>query len=315
MSKRAGQNRPKNHAGKLKMNGGMVWQSAQLNSRLYSYYRNVMMQIGMSRFRWVNLPDGCDERYLEWQLMTEGVATIAFPPRAEGMWVSLKAATQGPMTMYGNPSQWLGIGDNGTRIRCNPNNGVLIWDNDTRYPILNGIDLYANELTHIRMTKRMNRLHQQIPFILTGPQEKRQEMQNLFKQVAGGEPAILATNGIDSIDFNALATGVKYIGEELAQDEANVWNRIYTFFGIPNSTFKLERQTEDEIRAQQAPTTLIKMNSLRSRRISAERLNERFAHLLPKGPISVEWNEDYESENYNLLKNLHDTVALMDGGE
>lgn len=312
MSKRAGQKHSNSNYGKLKPNGGMQWQSAQLNARLYSYYRNVMMQMAMSRFRWVNLPSGCDERYLEWQLMTEGVATIAFPARTAGQFLSLKAATQGPMTMYGNPSKWLGIGDNGTRIRCNPLNGVLVWDNASRYPILNGIDLYANELTHIRMTKRVNRLHQQIPFILKGPQEKKQEMVNLFKQIAGGEPAIITTGGIDLIDVEAMQTGVQYIGEELAQDEANVWNRIYTLLGISNSTFKLERQTEDEIRAQHQPTTLIKMNSLEERRKAANLLNERFERYLP-APIKVEWRQDNESENWNLAHNLQSQLELLEG--
>lgn len=312
MSKRAGQKHSNSNYGKLKPNGGMQWQSAQLNARLYSYYRNVMMQMAMSRFRWVNLPSGCDERYLEWQLMTEGVATIAFPARTAGQFLSLKAATQGPMTMYGNPSKWLGIGDNGTRIRCNPLNGVLVWDNASRYPILNGIDLYANELTHIRMTKRVNRLHQQIPFILKGPQEKRQEMVNLFKQIAGGEPAIITTGGIDLIDVEAMQTGVQYIGEELAQDEANVWNRIYTLLGISNSTFKLERQTEDEIRAQHQPTTLIKMNSLEERRKAANLLNERFERYL-SAPIKVEWRQDNESENWNLAHNLQSQLELLEG--
>lgn len=312
MSKRGGKSRNASDCGRLRNNNGILWQSSQLNSRLYSYYRNIMMQMAMSRFRWINLPECCDERYLEWQLMTEGVATIAFPARAAGQFLSLKAATQAPMTMYGNPSKWLGIGDNGTRIRCNPLNGVLVWDNASRYPLLNGIDLYANELTHIRMTKRMNRMHQQIPFILTGPQEKRQEMVNLFKQISGGEPAIITTNGIESIDVNAIQTGVTYIGEELAQDEANVWNRIYTLLGIANSTYKLERQTEDEIRAQQQPTELIKMNSLQERRKAAETLNERFGKYLTN-PISVEWRQDNESQNWNLMHNMQTQLEFLEG--
>ena len=309
MSKRGGQKRRTSNYGRLRENGGMQWQSGQLNSRTYSYYRNIIMQLAMSRFRWINLPDSCDERYLEWQLLTEGVATIAYPAHAEGMFLSLKAATQGPMTMYGNPSEWLGTGDNGTRIRCNPLNGVLVWDNASRYPLLNGIDLYANELTHMRMVKRTNRLHQQIPFVFKGPQEKRQEMYNLFKQVAGGEPAIIATNGIDMIDVDVIQTGVKYIGEELAQDEANVWNRIYMMLGASSLTFKQERQTEDEIKNQKSPSNIIRMNYLSERRKAARLLNERFADYL-NGEVSVVWNEDWESDNWSLINNVREQMEL-----
>lgn len=315
MSKRGGKNRNNNIGykyGQLRPNGGMRWQSAQLNGRLYDYYRNLMMQMAMMRFRWINLPDTCDERYLEWQLLTEGVATIAFPARAKGEFVSLKAATEGPFTMYGNPSRWIGVGDNGTRIRCNPLNGVLVWDNSARYPLLNGIDLYANELTHIRMAKRINRLHLQMPFLLTGPQEKKQEMINLFSKIVGGEPAVIATDGLSSMEITAIQTGVKYMGEELAQDESNVWNRIYTMLGIRNSTFKLERQTEDEIRAQSQPSELVKMSPLAERRRAADKLNKRFGEYLD-APIKVEWRQDNESENWNLLHNMQTQIELMEG--
>lgn len=318
MSKRGGKRRNNNNINSASPTSyrhmhdarGANWQSAQLNSRLYIYYRNIITQMAMSRFRWINLPKTCDERYMEWVLTMEGCATIAFPSKMRGTFLSLKAADNGRPNMYGIASSWVAIGDNGTRFNCDRNNGVLIYDNQTRYPIMSGIDLYANELTHLRMTKRMNRLHQQIPFILKGPQEKKQDMVNLYKQVAGGEPAILTTDGIDAIDFEALSTGVKYLGEELATDEVNVWNRIYTMLGITNSLFKAERMTEDEIRAQASPTTLIKMNSLEERRKAAQLLNERFGDYLD-GEIQVVWRQDNESENFNFQHNIDSQIRAI----
>lgn len=320
MSKRGGKNRNKGGAysgsptmrDRMNSKTGAFWQSAQLNSRLYMYYRNIITQMAMSRFRWINLPKTCDERYLEWVLTMEGCATIAFPNKMRGTFLSLKAADNGRPNMYGIASSWTAIGDNGTRFKCDRRNGVLIYDNETRFPIMSGIDLYANELTHIRITKRLNRMHQQIPFILKGPQEKKQDMVNLFKQVAGGEPAILATDGIDAIDYEAMSTGVQFIGEELATDEVNVWNRIYTMLGITNSLFKAERMTEDEIRAQASPTTLIKMNSLQERRKAADMLNERFGEYLD-GEIQVVWRQDNESENFNFQHNIETQLRALEG--
>ena len=281
----------------------MHWESADLNESLYWYYINIITQIAIERFRWLNLPSTCDERYLEWCLCYEGVATIAFPKKQRGTFYSTQAVTQGPINVYDNPSKWRSFGNNGWNFYCDNSNGVLIYDNVTRFPLMEGIQLYANELTHIRITKRMNRMHQQVPWILKGPQEKRQDMANLYKQVAGGEPAILATNGIEQIDYDALQTGVPYLGEELAQDEINVWNRIYTMLGIENNMFKAERQTEDEIRAQKAPTTLLLMASLNERRKAADKLNKRFGQYL-KAPIQVVLRQDNESENWNFEHNI-----------
>lgn len=279
------------------------WQSEQLNNRLFLYYRNVITQLAVSRFRWLNLPPSCNERFLEWTLLHEGVASIAFPNNLKGTFFSLKAAQVGTPNKYGEPVGWKCLGLDGTQFYANWNSGAFIYENMNRFPLLMGINLYANELTHIRMTKRVNRLHQQVPFILTGPQQYKQVMVNLFKQVAGGEPAVIATDGLSAIEVNALQTGVKFLGEQLAQDETNVWDRIFTMLGIENSPFKLERQTEDEIRAQKQPTNLISMNSLAERRKAADFLNEHFGEYLKK-PIQVVWRQDNESENWNFVHNI-----------
>lgn len=289
---------------------GMYWESADLNQSIYWYYIDIISRIAMSRFRWLNLPKTCDERFLEWCLCYEGVATIAFPKKMRGTFYSTQAVTNGPINVYDNPSSWRSFGNNGWNFNCDNTNGVLIYDNISRFPVMEGIQLYANELTHIRMTKRINRMHQQIPFILKGPQEKRQDMANLFKQVAGGEPAILATDGIEQIDYDALQTGVQYLGTELAEDEKNVWDRIYTMLGIENNPFKAERQTEDEIRAQKQPTGLILMSSLGERRKAADKLNDRFGQYLTE-PIQVVLRQDNESENWNFMHNIQTELRTV----
>ena len=279
------------------------WQSSHDNNAIYRYYIDIITKMAMNRFRWINLPKTCDARYLEWTLITQGIATIAFPRKMRGMFLSLQCQQSGQPNMYDNPKAWIARGNEGTNFRCDHRNGVVIYDNSTRYPLMSGILQYANELTHIRVTRRVNRMHQQIPFILTGPQEKKQDMCNLFKQVAGGEPAVLANDSISAINYEALSTGVQFLGEELTADETNIWQRIYTMIGVENSSFKLERQTEDEIRAQQSPATLVKMASLAERRKACDFLNDNFSEYLD-ADIQCVWNQDNESENFNFFHNI-----------
>lgn len=288
----------------------MFWQTDAYNNRLYNYYRNLIMQIAMSRFRWVNLPKTCNARYLEWTLLTEGVATIAFPRAMRGTFYSTQAILTSKPNVYDDYPEWDSFGNNSWCFSCSDENGVLVWDNCTRMPIIDGIDLYAMELVHIRRTKQMNRFHQQVPFVLTGPQNKQSDMSNIIKQVAGGELAILATNGLSDITVDALQTGVPYIGPELASDESQVWNRIYTMLGIDNNSFKAERQTTDEIRSLKEPTTFVRMASLSERRHACDELNDRFGNYLD-APIRCEWNQDNESENFNLLRNINDQAELF----
>ena len=312
MSKRGGANRNKNR--RLNRNGCLprnYVQSIDLNERLYSYYRNLIVQMAMSRYRWVNLPKTCDERYLELQLLFNGMATIAFPKKMRGTFMSLQVCGNGRPNMYDIPSQWEALGQNGTRFTCDNTNGVIVYDNATRYPLMNGIDLYARELAQIRLVKRTNRFHQQMPFILKGDQRKVQDMKNLFRNVADGEPAILATNGIEDIQYEILSTGVDYKEHEIAEDELFVWNQVFMMLGSPNLPFKAERQTEDEISAQERPATLVSLNSLNERRKAADKLTERFGDML-EGPIRVVWAQDNLSKNWNLL---HDVQAMFEVGD
>ena len=306
MAHRAGKNKTKQVKPQFACKGyGLnYWGSQDYNTRLYNYYRDIMLKMACNRFKWINLPKTCDARYLNWVLATEGIASIAFPTDMPGKFFSTMAVVHSKPNIYDNYTKWDSFGNNGWRFSCDAKNGVLVWDNSTRYPIMEAIDLYATELVHIRMTRNMNRFHQQIPWILTGSQEKIYDMQNIAKQVAGGELAIIGTNGLDTIETKTLDTGVAYIGEQLSQDELFCWNRIYTMLGIENSPYKQERQTEDEVRAQKMPAHLVRLSALDCLRTACDKLNERFSQYLVDGEISVVWNEDFESENYNLQHNI-----------
>lgn len=308
MAHRGGKNRNKNQGCMGRKGFGLnYWGTQDYNTRLYNYYRDIMLKMATNRFRWVNLPKTCNARYFNYVLATEGVGTIAFPKNMPGKFFSTKAVFKGMPNVYDEYPNWESFGNNGWRFECTPKNGVLVWDNSTRFPIMESIDLYATELVHIRMTRNMNRFHQQIPFILQGPQEKKYDMENIVKQVAGGELAIVTTDGLSTIKTETLQTGVPYIGEQLSADEQSVWNRVYTMLGIENTPFKSERQTEDEVRAQKSPAQIVRMSTLSCLREACDKLNNRFGNYLD-GEIAVVWNQDNFSENWNLF---HNDSALM----
>lgn len=312
MSRRGGKRRtkPNPYAQSYEPLHGMYWQSQTYNRRLVNMYRNIIVQMAMSRFRWLNLPPKCDARFLEWTLLHEGVATIAYPRNQEGTFYSTRATFDSEPNVYDNFYKWRSTGNNGWNFYCTPENGTLVWDNCTRYPLMSGIQIKAQELAHIQLTKEMNRFHQQIPWILKGPESRKNDMVNIVKQVAGGEQAIITTNGFDDIEVDALMTSVPYLGEELAQDEKNTWNDVYQMLGIENSTLKMERQTQDEVHAQKQPTTMVALASLTERRRAAEYLNDHFSQFLLE-PIDVVWNADNRSENYNFLHNDKSMLEVM----
>ena len=136
------------------------WQTEAYNQQLFNMFQNDLIELALSRFRWVGLPETCNERYLEWVLLTEGSATLAYPSLTSETLLSLKSVQQGAPNMYDEPRSWRALGATGkTNFMCNWTNGVWIWENSTRYPLMVKINIWARELADIMRTKQINRDH------------------------------------------------------------------------------------------------------------------------------------------------------------
>lgn len=305
------------------MHGNKVyWQPAELNQRYQQFFRQQLIQLALARFRWVNLPKTCNARYLETQLLFNGMATIAAPiidgePNYKSF-VSLKAVPNG-INMYGDAPTWRALGENGTNFTCDNSNGVMIYDNMLRNAMVNNFTLLAYDMADIMRTKQVNRVHVKTPVVYVVDQTMRQQAINLLTQTVGNEPAVLATkSGFNNIDVQALQTGVQYLGAELQEDLMSTWNLAFTFLGITNLPFKNERQTADEVKDYGEPTELLSLNPLSCRRESVNAWNDRFCTKVygkeePK-KLGVVWNQDFESDSFNVMNNIERMYELGIGG-
>lgn len=305
--------RNRNNKNGLGFYSDRYWQSADWNRRNFQLYRNWIYALALSRFKWLNLPETCDERFLEWTLLTQGMATIAFPRKQKGVFYSLQATPTNQINMYDNPTEWTAYGNNGTRFQVKPANGILIYDNLQRLPILGNIDLFARRLASFDRTIDVNLQAQHTPILLAASQECKNDLVQIYKQIAGGEPAILGTNNLLELEqqIKALNLQVPFIGEELQISQATYWSQVYTFLGIQSLPRKSERMIEDEVSANNEPTDLMALDPLTARRQACDKLNERFADYLD-APIRVVWRKDNESDNYNLIHNMKDRAEVLE---
>lgn len=288
------------------------WQTSDYNSALFMMYRQQIIKLAMNRFKWVNLPPTCNERYLEMTLLFQGIATIAFPSRQRGTFYSTQVAQMSPLNVYDNPTKWLSVGNNGWRFKCSNRNGVIVWDNRARYPLMQMVDMWARELVDVRRTKQLNRMHVKTPYLIKCSPEQEQQAENIYKQMAGGEPAIITTTGIENIDIDVIKTDVPYLGEELTAEEINTWQQIYQMLGIENLTFKAERMVQDEVNKRDEPSDLMALDGLNCRREACEQLNARFGDYL-EAPITCVWAKDNISQNFNFMANIKEQLELDEG--
>ena len=290
---------------------GNFWQSYDYNQRSYLKNLEWIMSLAINRFKWVNLPETCNARFLEQTLLKSGMATIAHDKNTPDIWLSLMCVNMSELNMYGEPTKWRAQGLNGeTSFNVDWENGAIIYDNNSFSNPWNAIQIFARKLTHYERTEDVNLTHQQTPWIFSAPEEKKLELVNLMKQVAGGEPAIIGNHRMmDNIKYEVLSTQTPYLGTELALGKENVWREIYRWLGVSHlAVEKGDRLIEAEVKATAEPTTIKRMDALDARRKAANYLNDKFDLN-----IEVVFNDDTDSYNWAFKNNEEKQAALNKG--
>lgn len=280
----------------------MYWQSPTYTNRIFMAYQREIIALASNRYKWHNLPEGVEERILELELVLSGTVSIAYPRKlATGFFATRYMANSQP-NINGDIVKWVCIGANGSQFAADRKSGIIVYDNRERIPLGNRINLWARELTDITRTMQVNRFHLKTPYILVCPKSMENQALNVVKQMAGYEPAIIATEGFEQFQPVTLQTGVQFLGNDLSECEVNAWNRVYNGLGIPNLTFKGERMIEDEVKSHTEPTNLIALDGLTCRNDACDYLNSHFSNRLD-GDMFVTWNADNLTDNYNLANN------------
>lgn len=268
------------------------WQSAGANQYRFRAFYNQIVNMAMSRFEWDGLPDTCNEWFLERELIFNGCAVITLAEvGGQDVFLSLQAQQQGAPNMYGLPSAWRGIGVNRTNVAGNPSTGVFVYDNLNRTPVIDALGMYAYELADLMALKGLNRQQQKAPYILKGPQSSYQDMVNLYKQIAGNEPAVIADSDIDVINVDAISTGVQYLADKIDADIENTWRKVYGVLGINDQPYKGERMLTEEIAEHSEPSDMTRLSPLTARRTACDWLNDRFGLN-----VSVSWRRDWQGK-------------------
>lgn len=284
------------------------WQTAAYQDAVYQNYRDSIVQLAVSRFKWINLPRSCDPRYLEMTLLNYGCASIAFPKERPGLFMGLKATQIGAPNMYGIPSHWQAMGESGkTHYPCDWTNGVFVLDSRTQYPLMSKINIWARELSHLHTTQLINNMHMRMPMTISGPQTKAGDMQQFYATIANGEPFNLVYDSFDNqikADVTLPNKRQEYIGDLLDIQFSNKWSEIYRELGVKNLPYKSERMIQDEVDVTAEPATMTALSPLEMRRESCRKLNERFSEFFEDAPIACVWNSDIGTANFNFTHSL-----------
>lgn len=249
----------------------------QLNIETYFDYFNRLSLIAQSIFKYENLPNFINEKWIEKYLFEFG-SCVFFNDRNLGFIVT-KFNNVGNLNNYDEPTQIRPFGTNYTTDEnlINNENCVIIRNNALSIPTVNTVNLYAIRLTEISRTIDVNINAQKTPVLIKCSDKQKLVLKNAYKQWDGNSPVIFADKSLDMATFNVLKTDAPIVFDKLQIQKNMLWNEIMTVLGINNANMdKKERLVDDEVRANNEQVEICADVMLKSRELAVEQINNLF---------------------------------------
>ena len=273
------------------------WESANANAIAEQYYLSRLSELAMSMFKWKNLPDTVDSRFLEYTLFYEG-AVVFFQDEnlkenqlaEKGGYLALQVVLGGDLNVYRVPNTRKAYAVNGYINNLNQKNSVIIWNNMIRLPEYGRMMFYANKLYQIDRAIDVNVKGQRFPIAILCDETQRLTMKNVYKQYDGNEPFIFGDKNLDLNNIQVVNTGSPYVADKLQQLKNNIWAEAMMCLGIPNSpSEKKERLVANEAKVSQGGTLASRSSRLQMRKMACDEINKMFGLS-----IDVEYNQDLD---------------------
>ena len=269
-------------------------------SRLAKHYQ----MLALNRYKWKNLPNGIESRYVEQMLYDNGECAMFDHPDL-GLCV-LRSSSRENLNIYGEPTKLSLTGFNEHRTvmmdEC-----VRIMNNDLALPTLPNIVYYARRMAEIDDIIMQNLRQQRVPYLFATDENNSLSMKTLYDRMYQGEPAIFVDKEMlkgEPENIMVIPTTAPYLVDKLQIQKQEMERELLTFLGINNTLEKKERLLQDETNSN---NQFIKMSSdigFKQRQLACEQMNEKFGLNVKV----VEMQDELEREVMDDGKLYNDTL-------
>ena len=264
--------------------------------RLAKHYQ----MLALNRYKWENLPNGIESRYIEQMLYDNGECALFDHPDF-GLTV-LRSSSRENLNVYGEPTKLSLTGFNEHRTvmmdKC-----VRILNNDLGLPAQENILYYARRMAEIDDIMQ-NLRQQRVPYLFATDENNSFSMKTLYDKMYQGEPAIFIDkemlNG-QTENIMVIPTNAPYLVDKLQIQKQEMERELLTFLGINNTLEKKERLLQDETNSN---NQFIKMSSdigFKQRQLACQMMNEKFGLNVTVRETQDEFQEEVtnDGELYN----------------
>ena len=260
--------------------------------RLTNHYQ----MMALNRYKWENLPNGIESRYIEKMLYDNGECAMFDHPNL-GLCV-LRSSSRENLNIYGEPTKLTVTGFNEHRTvmmdEC-----VRILNNDLGLPTLEHIVYYARRMAEIDDIIMQNLRQQRVPYLFATDENNALSMKTLYNRIYQGEPAIFIDKEMlkgEPENIMVIPTLAPYLVDKLQIQKQEMERELLTFLGINNTLEKKERLIVDETNSN---NQFIKMASdigFKQRQLACEQMNEMFGLNIKVIETQDEMKEEVEQD-------------------
>lgn len=265
--------------------------SAMLNSLIFNYYFQKLLDIAVAVFKYEGLPADIDVGYLEYLLISRGAAVVTYDNAAD-QFIVLQLAEIIEYNYAHKPYKYRGIAPiTGYQSEeLSSNNSVVFYNNLSMLPSYDDLFEFARRLYNLQTTIDINVNAQKTPVLVKATENQRLTMINLYQQYDGNQPFIFADKSLDLDGLSVLSTNAPFVADKLDELKNKAWNEALTYLGVSNvSINKKERLITDEVVRSQGGVVASRYSRLQARQTAIEQFNKIYGTT-----ASVEFREDVQ---------------------
>ena len=268
-------------------------ESAYLNDVNYIRYFNTLKMIATSSFKYTNMPNSVDVRFLELGLFNRGYMVFFYDEDLE-KYLALNTTLGCELDVYNNPLSYTAYANNGYQVQLTNKDSVIIYNNYLKQPTLMLCEYFAKRLYDFDSVIDVNVRSQKTPILIACNESEKLAMKNVYMQYDGNQPVIFTYKDFITADnFKVVNTQSPYVGDKIYQLKSNIWNEALTQLGITNTTVnKKERLITDEVQRSQGGVFACRNSRLKMREQCINKINDMF-----NLNIQVEFNDDVLKES------------------
>lgn len=277
------------------------------NWRTYQMYLREMLTLAENVFEFENLPDYIDVAFLNKKLLRDG--SIAFFKDEYLGVIALPYTVMGTLDIYQRPQKIMAIAPNGSYRRIlNPDEYIIMYDNNGRYPLFLDITQYAERIALDTRTIDINILQQRTPRFWKTSSDKERSIRDIINNVDGLENTVLTYEDINIDDIQLILQPAPYVADKIDIQKEKLWNEFLRLIGIANMNFqKKERNIKDEVLASQGGTIASRYSRFEPRQKAIKLINEKFGTN-----INVRYYDGIPTSEKDVIEDKEESEVIED---